>query len=194
MRAIFKSRNALVVFGIVVASLEGAAGATQQAVAPQPQFSIEARIVQTSDDGARAIGVSWGASESADFTLGSIDGAALDGALSAMERSGQGRVLSTPRVTTPNNTEAEILQGVQVPIQTVANNTVPVTWRDSGLFLKVRPQVAPASTVDMGVVLGDGLRENASLRLRLVDGGTMVVGGTFGGRKLLVFITPRVIA
>ena len=40
------------------------------------------------------------------------------------KRTGNGRVLSTPRVSTQNNVEAEMTQGVQIPIQTVANNTV----------------------------------------------------------------------
>ncbi len=64
------------------------------------------------------------------LALGAINGALnLDVALSALEESGQGRILSTPRVSTQNNVEAEITQGVQIPIQTVANNTVTVTFR-----------------------------------------------------------------
>ncbi len=38
---------------------------------------------------------------------------------SALESSGNGRLLSTPRVTTQNNVAAEMTQGVQIPIQTV---------------------------------------------------------------------------
>ena len=59
------------------------------------------------------------------LALGSVNGAFnLDVALTALEATGQGRMLSTPRVSTQNNVEAEITQGVQIPIQTVANNTV----------------------------------------------------------------------
>ena len=51
------------------------------------------------------------------LALGAVNGAFnLDVALSALERTGKGRVLSTPRVTTQNNVEAEIMQGVQIPI------------------------------------------------------------------------------
>ena len=53
----------------------------------------------------------------------------LDVALTALEESGNGRILSTPRVATQNNVPAEITQGVQIPIQTVANNTVTVSFR-----------------------------------------------------------------
>ena len=78
-------------------------------------------------------------------------------ALSALESSGQGRILSTPRVTTQNNVEAEMTQGVQIPIQTVANNTVTVTFKDAALTLKVTPQITAANTVIMRISL-----ENAS--------------------------------
>ena len=53
--------------------------------------------------------------------LGSFN---LDVALTALEQQGRGRLLSTPKITTQNNQAAEIKQGVQIPIQTLANNTV----------------------------------------------------------------------
>ena len=80
------------------------------------------------------------ASSALGLALGSINGAFnLDVALSALERTGKGRLLSTPRVSTQNNVEAEITQGVQIPIQTQANNTVTVTFKDAALTLRVRP-------------------------------------------------------
>jgi hypothetical protein len=76
------------------------------------------------------------------LALGSVNGAfGLDIALTALERSGNGRLLSTPRVTTQNNVAAEMTQGVQIPIQTVANNTVTVSFKDAALTLKVTPQI-----------------------------------------------------
>ena len=60
------------------------------------------------------------------IALGAVNGAFnLDVALSALERSGKGRVLSTPRVTTQNNVEAEIMQGVQIPLVTPATANNP---------------------------------------------------------------------
>jgi hypothetical protein len=74
-----------------------------------------------------------------------------------LEDAGQGRLLSTPRVSTQNNVEAEITQGVQIPIQTVANNTVTVTFKDAALTLKVTPQITASDTVIMRISV-----ENAS--------------------------------
>ncbi len=88
------------------------------------------------------------------LALGSVNGAFnLDVALSALESSGNGRILSTPKVTTLNNVEAEVTQGIQIPLQTIANNTVTVTFKDAALTLKVTPQITAAGTVIMKVSL-----------------------------------------
>ena len=93
-----------------------------------------------------------GATSAVGLALGSINGAFnLDVALSALERAGNGKLLSTPRVSTQNNIEAEITQGIQIPIQTVSNNTVTVTFKDAALTLKVTPQITAAGTVIMKI-------------------------------------------
>ena len=128
------------------------------------------------------------------LALGSINGAFnLDVALSALERSGKGRILSTPRLTTQNNIEAEVAQGVQIPIQTVANNTVTVSFKDAVLVLKVTPQITAAGTVIMRITIenatADFSREingippidtqRANTTVQVSDGATTIIGGIF---------------
>ncbi len=84
-------------------------------------------------------------------------------ALTALERQGRGRLLSTPKVTTQNNQSAEIKQGVQIPIQTVANNTVTVTFKDAVLTLKVTPQITEAGTVILTVEVENNSADFANL-------------------------------
>jgi len=213
---------------------------------PQPQVEIEARIVTTSRDFARRIGVQWGfngrvatdlgnttglafpnqgslggrtgaiqgpniggitdhantavnlgvgtASSAIGLALGSVNGAFnLDLALSALEESGNGRILSTPRVATQNNVAAEITQGVQIPIQTVANNTVTVTFQDAALKLNVTPQITAANTVIMQVQLENSSpdfsravggippinTQRALTTILVSDGQTSVIGGIY---------------
>jgi type IV pilus assembly protein PilQ len=214
---------------------------------PQPQVEIEARIVQTTRDFARSLGVEWGvsgrvapelgntlplafpntgsitgrtglaqgpdgvtnavnlgvanASSALGLALGSINGAVnLDVALSALERSGQGRLLSTPRVSTQNNVEAEITQGVQIPIQTVANNTITVTFKDAALTLKVTPQITASNTVIMRVFLENAApdysraiidippidTQRAVTTVLVGDGETTVIGGIYLSREQAV--------
>ena len=128
------------------------------------------------------------------LALGSVNGAFnLDVALSALETTGNGRLLSTPRVTTQNNVDAEITQGVQIPIQTTANNTVTVSFKDAALTLKVTPQITAANTVIMQIALENshgGLQrsvngippintQRANTQVLVSDGQTTVIGGIY---------------
>jgi type IV pilus assembly protein PilQ len=198
---------------------------------PEPQVEIEARIIQTTRDFARQLGVQWGlagraapdlgntlplafpnqvavengvdlgvggASSVAGLALGAINGALnLDMAISALESSGQLRVLSTPRVATQNNIAAEIVQGAEIPIQTVANNTVTVTYRDAALSLRVTPQITSAQTVIMDIVVANSApnfgrvingnpqidTQRATTKVLVSDGETTVIGGVYISRE-----------
>ena len=135
-----------------------------------------------------------GATSAVGLQLGSVNGALnLDVALSALETTGNGRVLSTPRVSTQNNVEAEIKQGTQIPIQTVANNTVTVQFKDAALILKVTPQITASNTVIMKISLENGQADftkavngippintqSANTSVQVNDGQTTVIGGIY---------------
>jgi type IV pilus assembly protein PilQ len=84
-------------------------------------------------------------------------------------------------------------QGQQIPIQTIANNTVTVTFKDAALTLKVTPQITAAGTVIMNVALENSQadfskavngippintqRANTTVLVR--DGETTVIGGVY---------------
>jgi type IV pilus assembly protein PilQ len=151
------------------------------------------------ESAATAVNLGASAATSAiGLALGAVNGAFnLDVALSALEREGKGRVLSTPRVSTQNNVEAEIKQGIQIPIQTVANNTVTVTFKDAALTLKVTPQITSAGTVIMRIVLENASpdftrsvngippidTQYANTQVQVNDGATTVIGGIFLSRE-----------
>ncbi len=135
-----------------------------------------------------------GATSAIGLQLGSINGAFnLDVALSALENSGNARLLSTPRVSTQNNVEAEIMQGVQIPIQTIANNTVTVSFKDAALTLKVTPQITSANTVIMNIAVENASpdfnravggippinTQRANTQVLVRDGQTTVIGGIY---------------
>jgi type IV pilus assembly protein PilQ len=121
----------------------------------------------------------------------------LDVILTALENQGQGRILSTPRVSTQNNIEAEITQGIQIPIQTVANNTVTVTFKDAALTLKVKPQITAANTVIMQIAVENASpdfsrqvnnippidTQRANTRVQVNNGETTVIGGIYKSRE-----------
>ncbi len=130
------------------------------------------------------------------LALGSINGALnLDVALRALETSGKVRIVSSPRVSTQNNVEAEITQGSQIPVQTVSNNTVTVTFIPAALVLRVTPQITASNTVIMRIVVDKSSpnysqvtpaqptpsidKQAASTTVLVPDGDTTVIGGIY---------------
>jgi type IV pilus assembly protein PilQ len=135
------------------------------------------------------------------ISLGNILGNfSLDAALTALERQGRGRLLSTPKVTTQNNQPAEIKQGVQIPIQTVANNTVTVQFKDAVLTLRVTPQITEAGTVILGLEVENNSpdfanrvngippinTQSAKTQVLVRDGATAVIGGIYQSNEQTV--------
>jgi type IV pilus assembly protein PilQ len=139
------------------------------------------------------------------IVLGSVNGAFnLDVALTAMETSGKGRLLSTPRVTTQNNIQAEVTQGTQIPYQTVANNTVTVSFKDAALKLLVTPQITASNTVIMRIELENATpdfqnaivtptgaippiaTQRALTTVLVADGDTTVIGGIYTSNETTV--------
>ena len=165
------------------------------------QATLEGRTGGTQGPESVGTGVDLGVSPATSafgLALGAINGALnLDVALSALETNGQGRVLSTPRVTTQNNIEARIIQGVQILIQTVANNTVTVTFRDAALTLVVTPQITAANTVIMRIEVANESpdfsrsinnippidTQRALTQLLVNNGETTVIGGIYVSRE-----------
>src|SRR5690606_30001450 len=87
-----------------------------------------------------------------DLALGNIlDTFTLDMRLQAAESEGLINVLSAPKIATLNNESATIQSGLQIPIQTVANNTVTVQFVNATLRLQVTPHVTAEGTILMDV-------------------------------------------
>lgn len=119
----------------------------------------------------------------------------LDVALQAAESEGLITILSAPKVATLNNQRASIQSGLQIPVQTVLNNTVTVQFINATLRLDVTPQVTAEGTVLMDIDISKREPQTAFLvpgatnapiatkdaRTRLVvrDGGTAVIGGIY---------------
>jgi type IV pilus secretin PilQ/predicted competence protein len=139
-----------------------------------------------------------GATSGTVFSLGNIANTLrLDMALSAMQSKGQGRIISAPKTTTQNNMEATIMQGKQIPVQTIQNNTVTVVYRPAALELKVTPQITADGTVVTQLEINNNSADFANLvngippittqsietTVMVADGGTIVIGGMYKVEK-----------
>jgi type IV pilus assembly protein PilQ len=129
------------------------------------------------------------------LTTGLIGTSIISAALSASETKGQARTIASPRITTTDNKTAEIVNGVQIPVQTVSNNTITTTFVTAALRLEITPQIIE----EKGEVLMHVVAENNTVNFNLAgqfnngtpgidtqsaestvliqDGGTTVMGG-----------------
>jgi len=122
--------------------------------------------------------------------LGTFD---LDLALAASEANSLLKVISAPKVTTQDNTAAEIQSGVQIPYQTRINFTTTIQYIDATLRLSVTPQITEAGTIIMDISVqkttpGSAIEGSAGTplntrqartRVMVRDGGTAVIGGIY---------------
>ncbi|HXU82483.1 MAG TPA: type IV pilus secretin PilQ [Polyangia bacterium] len=136
-----------------------------------------------------------GAGGALGLTLGSVAGAFnLNLRLSALESSGQVRILSSPRITTMDNIEASIQQGVAIPISVVSAQGVQTVFVDAILDLTVKPHVTNEGTVMLNINIrrnepdfvntgarGDPtiLKKEAKTSMLIRDGDTAVIGGIY---------------
>jgi type IV pilus assembly protein PilQ len=72
--------------------------------------------------------------------------------ISALESTGQGRIISSPRLTTLDNTEASIEQGLRIPYQKLtAEGTVSTDFAEANLKLTVTPHVTADGYIRMEI-------------------------------------------
>lgn len=126
------------------------------------------------------------------FSLGNIiDLFLLDTAITAGEARGQAKLVSQPKVTAQNNSEASITQGVRFPVQTIQNNTVTTQFFDAALRLIVTPQITDEGTVLLNIKVENNVADfvrqvngiptirtsESHTQVLVPDGGTTVIAG-----------------
>ena len=144
------------------------------------------------------------------FNIGLVNSSGTFGVLaSAIEKLGDGNVLSTPNLLMLDNEEAKITVGQNIPIltgsytPTSGSSTTPfqtVERKDIGIKLKIKPQISDSGSITLTVVqevssIDNSVNTNGAgiaTRLRLIetkvlvdDGQTIVLGGLIEDRVAL---------
>ena len=119
---------------------------------------------------------------------------ALDMQLSAMESTGNGKIISNPKITTSDNQQASIMQGKKIPYQTVSQEGTQTQFVDAVLELTVTPHITPEGTIVMNIhakkneadlagaqVLGVPTIDVKEVKTQVLikDYDTLVIGGIF---------------
>ena len=139
--------------------------------------------------------VGAGSGGSIGLILGNASGTAnLNLRLSAMESTGDVKILSAPRITTLDNKEAKIGAGTSIPISTVSAAGVNTTFVEAKLELSVTPHVTQDGSILMKILTtknepdfsrtgaqGDPtiLKKEATTEVLVKDGDTTVIGGIY---------------
>jgi type IV pilus assembly protein PilQ len=225
------------------ASLDAVLALIEKLDRPTPQVMIEARIVESSRDFTRELGIQLGLAYSQitdrtfpnridvrggipatgntggltpprapanflldlpaavalgnggaiGFSLARIGGAILDAQLSALERSGRGKIISSPKIATLDNTEAQIQSGRKIPVATVSAEGTKTEFVDASITLKVTPHVTPNEFIGMKITATKNEADftqqvngiptittrEANTDMLVKDGDTVVIGGLY---------------
>jgi type IV pilus assembly protein PilQ len=212
------------------------------------QVSIEAKIVEATDEFVRNLGVTWGGvyyGKAGDYsyaltagtntvqsrpitwgypsaipyqttdgktiqsaalnypasvaspTFGLILGGAnavLEAQIQALETTNQGKIISSPKVTTMDNVKATIKQGEEVPYITIdKDGNRSITFKEAVLRLDVKPKITPDDTISMEIKATNDFadyskaaqlngnppinKSEVESKIVVQDGDTIVIGG-----------------
>jgi type IV pilus assembly protein PilQ len=143
--------------------------------------------------------VGTGAGGAIGFTFGNLTNSfLLDLQLSAMEQTGEGKIISSPKVTTLDNTTAKIQQGLSIPYQTVSQMGTQTQFIDAVLSLEVTPHITANGSIimkikadknapDTSILSASGVpsisKKEADTEVLVKNGETTVIGGIYQFNK-----------
>ncbi|MGC3933221.1 type IV pilus secretin PilQ [Pseudomonas atacamensis] len=126
------------------------------------------------------------------------DNVLLDLELTAMEKTGNGEIVSQPKVVTSDKETAKILKGTEIPYQEASSSgATSVSFKEASLSLEVTPQITPDNRIIMEVKVTkdepDYLnkvqdvppvkKNEVNAKVLVNDGETIVIGGVFSNTQ-----------
>ena len=112
--------------------------------------------------------------------------------LSALEADGKGKLVSSPRIVTADQTKALIEQGTEFPYQqATSSGATSVAFRKANLKLEVTPQITPEGSIILDLDINKDSRgettaagiaintKHIKTQVLVENGGTVVIGGIF---------------
>ncbi len=112
--------------------------------------------------------------------------------LTALETDSKGKVISSPRVVTSDQTEASIETGTEIPYQQASSSgATAVAFQNAVLSLSVKPQITPDDNIIMDIKVNkDSVGQlysgipsidtnKVNTQVLVENGGTVVIGGVY---------------
>ena len=187
----------------------------------EPQVEIESRIIETTTSFSRRLGVEFAffAGKDTDKVRGVgavlapidptrdkpgigaaeviigrvLDTVQLDAFIEAGESIGDVRIVSKPKVTTVDGSEATIVQGSKIPIPVIRNFQTSVEYHEAALRLRVTPRITDEKNVQLFLKIDNDVPDFSRTVLGIPtilisqsqsvvlmpDGGTTMIGGIY---------------
>src|SRR5450759_3421432 len=112
--------------------------------------------------------------------------------LTALETDSKGKIISSPRVVTSDQTEASIETGTEIPYQQASSSgETAVAFQNAVLSLSVKPQITPDDNIIMDIKVNkDSVGQlysgipsidtnKVNTQVLVENGGTVVIGGVY---------------
>ncbi len=181
------------------------------------QVIIEAKVVEVSNDFTRSLGIDWDlaygdrtdplntantdwsmnfpsttATSTIGVTFSRLSGVpyVINAQLNALETTGEGRILSSPKILTLDNKKAMIKQGLEYPyFERDSTGGSSIKFKSIDLLLEVTPHVTPDNRISMAILLTKNdvdsiiggvpalATNEAETELLVNDSDTVVIGG-----------------
>ena len=115
-----------------------------------------------------------------------------------MEKTGNGEIVSQPKVVTSDKETAKILKGSEIPYQEASSSGATSTsFKEAALSLEVTPQITPDNRIIMEVKVNkdapdfanqlNGVppinKNEVNAKVLVSDGETIVIGGVFSNTQ-----------
>jgi type IV pilus assembly protein PilQ len=156
---------------------------------------IELTTTNTNFVNLPALGIGGAGGAPATFAISLFSAAAnrfLNLELSALEADGKGKLVSSPRIVTADQTKALIEQGTEFPYQqATSSGATSVAFRRATLKLEVTPQITPEGNIILDLDINKDSRGETTVagiaintkhiktQVLVENGGTVVIGGIF---------------
>lgn len=158
-------------------------------------FTIADKVLDTSGQFVNLPAASINGVAAASFAVSIFNSAKnrfLNLELSALEADGKGKVMSSPRVVTADQSKAVIEQGTELPYQVAAaSGASTLAFRKANLKLEVTPQITPEGGIvleldiskdNVGQVTPAGFAidtKHVKTQVLVDNGGTVMIGGIY---------------
>jgi len=158
-------------------------------------FNIADKALDTSGSFVNLPAASLNGFASASFAVSIFNSAKnrfLNLELSALEADGKGKVVSSPRVVTADQSKAVIEQGTELPYQVAAaSGASTLAFRKANLKLEVTPQITPEGGIvldldiskdNVGQITPAGFAidtKHVKTQVLVENGGTVMIGGIY---------------